>query len=180
MTPADKITPSDLRFERLLDAPLEKVWQYLVDPSLRARWFMAGPTDLAVGGAFGLTMDHDRLSDEDVPTPERYRPYVGHSWEERITRLEPPHLLSFTWENGDAGEVTFELSEMAGSTLLVLTHSGLRGPDDAINFGGGWHSHLAVLERRLRGEAVADFWALHGDAEDCMRRTLGQRVVGKG
>ena len=162
-----------MRFERLLDAPVEKVWQYLTDPNLRARWFMAGPTDLKVGGAFGLTMDHDRLSDGDVPTPERYRPYVGHRWEERITRLEPPHLLAFTWENGDAGEVMFELSEAAGKTRLVLTHSGLRGSEDAVDFGGGWHSHLAVLERRLRDEAVPDFWALHGEAEALIKKTLG-------
>jgi len=76
----DQATSAMLRFERLLDAPVDKVWQYLVDPDLRARWFMAGPTDARVGGSIGLTMDHDRLSDRDVPTPERYRPYIGHSW----------------------------------------------------------------------------------------------------
>lgn len=173
MTVQDKIGPDSLRFERLLDAPVAKVWQYLVDPDLRARWFMGGPTDLKVGGAFGLTMDHDRLSDANVPTPERYRPYVGHRWEERITRLEPPHLLAFTWENGDAGEVMFELTDADGKTRLVLTHSGLRGPEDAVDFGGGWHSHLAVLERRLRDEVVPDFWALHGEAEALMEEALG-------
>lgn len=169
---ADRITPDTLRFERLLDAPVEKVWQYLVDPELRARWFMGGPADLAVGGRYGLTMDHDRLSDGEVETPERYKPYVGHSWNERITRVEPPHVLAFTWEDGAAGEVTFELREEAGRTRLVLTHSGLRGRDDAINFGGGWHSHLAVLERRLRDEPVPDFWALHARAEAAMRTAL--------
>lgn len=99
---ADSITPQTLRFERLLDAPVEKVWRYLVDPELRARWFMAGPTELKVGGSFGLTMNHDNLSDEDVPTPEKYRPYLGKSWEERITRYEPPHLLAITWDGGEA------------------------------------------------------------------------------
>jgi len=173
MKPADSITSDTLRFERLLDAPIEKVWRYLVEPELRARWFMAGPTELRVGGAFGLTMDHDRLSDGDVPTPERYRPYVGHSWNETISRIEPPHLLAFTWEKGDAGEVTFELSEEAGRTRLVLIHTGLRGREDALNFGGGWHSHLAVLERRIRGEPVADFWALHGEAETTIQQMLG-------
>lgn len=172
MNAADKIRPDSLHFERLLDAPVEKVWQYLVDPELRARWFMAGPTDLEVGGAFGLTMDHDQLSDNEVPTPERYLPYVGHSWHERITRLEPPHLLAFTWENGDAGEVTFELSDVEGKTRLLLTHIGLRGREDALDFGGGWHSHLAVLERKLRNEAVPDFWALHREAEASIEEAL--------
>lgn len=169
----DEITPDVLRFERLLDAPVEKVWQYLVDPDLRARWFMSGPTDLKVGGGFGLTMNHGRLSDRDVPTPERYRPYIGHAWEERITRCEPPHVLAFTWEGGKAGEVTFALTEEGEKTRLVLTHAGLRDRGDAVNFGGGWHSHLAVLQRRIRGEAVPDFWALHAEAEARMEEALG-------
>lgn len=173
MIAVDKVSPETLQFERLLAAPIDKVWRYLVEPDLRARWFMAGPTEPKVGGAFGLKMDHDRLSDRPASTPERYRPYVGHSWEERITRIEPPHLLAITWENGEAGEVTFALSEEAGGTRLVLTHTGLRGRKDALDFGGGWRSHLDVLARRLRGEAVPDFWALHAVAEAEIERALG-------
>ena len=82
----DTITTATLRFERLLDAPVEKVWRYLVDPELRARWFMGGPTELKVGG--------------------------------------------------------------------------------------GWHSHLAVLEKRIKGEAVPDFWALHAQAEQMVEKAL--------
>lgn len=171
---ADRITSETLRFERLLDAPVEKVWQYLVDPELRARWFMAGPSESKVGGRLGLAKDHDNLSDQDVATPEKYRPYIGHSWEERITRYEPPYLLAFTWEDGQAGEVTFALSAEGDKTLLVLTHTGLRGRGDAINFGGGWHAHLAVLERRNKGEAVPDFWVLHAQAEEMVEKTLRQ------
>ena len=52
------------------------------------------------------------------------------------------------------------------------THTGLRGRSDALNFGGGWHSHLAVLERRIRGEGVEDFWALHAKAEALMAEML--------
>ena len=96
----DRVTPHSLRFERLLDAPIDKVWQYLVDPELRARWFMGGPTHSRAGGVIGMTMNHDRLSDGEVATPARYQSYIGHSWEERITRFEPPHALAFTWENG--------------------------------------------------------------------------------
>jgi uncharacterized protein YndB with AHSA1/START domain len=168
----DSITTHALRFERLLDAPIDKVWRFLTEPGLRARWFMGGPTELRVGGRFGLTMDHDRLSDDGSPTPERYRKSLGHSWDERITRFEPPRLLAISWENGEAGEVTFELSAQGPKTRLVLTHTGLRGREDALDFGGGWHSHLAALERRIRNEGVADFWALHAEAERKIEQAL--------
>jgi uncharacterized protein YndB with AHSA1/START domain len=169
---ADRVTTHELVFERLLDAPVERVWQFIVDPDLRARWFMAGPSDLRPGGTLGLTMDHDRISDAAVPTPERYRAYVGHSWSERILAFEPPHRIVFTWEDGAAGEVEIRLSPEGAATRLVLTHGGLRGRTDAENFGGGWHAHLAALQRRVAGEGVADFWALHAAAQSAVEAAL--------
>jgi len=84
------------------------------------------------------------------------------------------HLLTIEWEEGKAGQVTFALSPEGGSrTRVILTHTGLRGHNDAKNFGSGWASHLAVLERRLRGERVPNFWALHADAEQEMKAALG-------
>lgn len=172
-TATDKVTEHELRFERLLEAPVATVWQYLVDPELRGRWFMGGAIDPRVGGAMEMIMDHRNLSDGDVPTPEKYAPYVGNRWNERVERIEPPHLLAFSWEDGKAGTVTIELAGEGERTRLVLTHTGLRGRDDATNFGGGWHSHLAVLEARLAGGGVPDFWALHAESEKAIKQTLG-------
>ncbi len=171
---ADTITAETLRFERDLAAPIETVWQYLVDPELRARWFMGGPTELHEGGAIGMTMRHGNLADEPDPMPERYAPYDGKAWSETITKLEPPRLIAFTWSGGEAGEVTIELERIGNDrTRLTLTHAGLRGADDARNFGGGWGSHLAVLERRLEGKHIASFWALHAQAEAAAAKALG-------
>lgn len=174
MTDLTSITTRALRFERLLDAPVETVWRYLVEPDLRARWFMGGPTDPCVGGALGMTFDHANLSDGDVATPERFAANVGKSWHETITRIAPPHLLAFTWNGGEAGEVTIELADMGGRTRLVLTHAGLRGPADARNFGGGWYAHLAVLQTRLAGGEVPDFWALHRQCEADVAAALAE------
>jgi uncharacterized protein YndB with AHSA1/START domain len=172
-TATDKVTEHELRFERLLEAPVTTVWEYLVDPELRGRWFMPGKFEPHVGGAIGLSMQHDNLSDGDVPMPAKYAPYNGNSWEERILALDPPHLLAFTWDDGKSGDVTIELAEEGDRTRLVLTHRNIPNRDGAINFGGGWHSHLAALEKRLRGEGVPDFWALHAESEKAIKQALG-------
>lgn len=166
MADNDTITPAMLRFERTLDAPVDTVWRYLMEPELRAKWFMGGETEPHVGGKFGLTFDHGALSDGDVPTPERYAANVGKSWFETIEAIDPPHSLTLSWDGGKAGTVAFELAPLdGGRTQLTLTHSGLRGSDDARNFGGGWGSHLDVLQRRLAGQPVPNYWTLHTAAE---------------
>ncbi len=175
----ETITPTELRFERVLDAPVETVWGYLVEPELRARWFMGGNIADRQGGEMEMIFDHDRLSDQPVPTPEKYVQHVGSRWSETITRIEPPHLLAFSWSQGDAGEVTIELFDAAGKTRLVLTHTGLRGRDDALNFGGGWMSHLDVLQARIADRSVPNFWALHHDNEAKVAATLGDEGAGQ-
>jgi uncharacterized protein YndB with AHSA1/START domain len=168
----DSLSTTELRFERLLDAPVSTVWRWIVDPELRARWFMGGPTDLRPEGALGLTMEHDRLSDGPVPTPERYREFAGRSWSERIVRVEPEQVLAFEWNGGADGLVTIKLTPVGKRTRLVLVHSGISSRESAINFAGGWGAHLLVLERRLTGEAVPDFWELHALAESKAKAQL--------
>lgn len=162
----DRLSTTELRFERLLDADVATVWRWIVDPDLRARWFMGGPTDLRPDGSLGLSMNHDRLSDDPVPTPARYREYSGKSWTERIVQVVPERLLAFEWDNGSEGLVTITLAAEGNRTRLVLVHTGITGRDSAINFAGGWGAHLAVLERRVKGEPVPDFWELHALAEN--------------
>lgn len=173
---ADRISTSKLVLERHLDASVERVWQFIVDPDLRARWFMAAPDDPRPDGTIGFTMEHDRLSDQPVPTPSQYRDFLGQSWTERILAFEPPHRILFTWEDGVAGEVEIRLLAEGEGTRLVLTHSRLRGREDAIDFGGGWHSHLAALARRIVGEGVPDFWALVSEGKRAMTDALDTKL----
>jgi uncharacterized protein YndB with AHSA1/START domain len=170
--PNDRLSTTELRFERLLDAPVSTVWRWIVDPELRARWFMGGPTDLRPGGTLGLTMNHDRLSDGPVETPARYREFAGRSWSERIVRVEPERLLAFEWDGGAEGLVTITLAAEGDQTRLFLVHTGIGGRTSAVNFAGGWGAHLAVLAQRLKGETVANFWAMHALAESAAEAQL--------
>jgi len=54
----------------------------------------------------------------------------------------------------------------------VLTHSGIVSPVGAMDFGSGWTSHLAVLEARLAGRGVKDFWALHAQSREAVKQAL--------
>jgi uncharacterized protein YndB with AHSA1/START domain len=169
--PLEKIAPDTIRLERLLDAPPETVWRYLTEAELRQRWFMGG-TDATGVGEFDLKVDHDQLSDEEVPYPESYAEFKGAVWTEKVTRFEPPHLLETSFQGGKNGTVTYELFPQGQKTRLVLTHSGIVSPVGAQDFGSGWNSHLTVLEERLAGRSVKDFWALHMQSRDAVRKAL--------
>lgn len=168
-----RIAPDTIRLERLLDADRETVWRYLVQGDLRRQWFCGG-TDMSAGSAVEFVFDHDNLSADDVPYPEAYTQWKGVVGHERVTAFDPPRLLAFTWDEGKEGTAQFELFDAgAGKTRLVLTHSGITGPAPMANFGGGWHSHLAVLQRLFTGDRVRNFWTLHAESEAAVARQLG-------
>jgi len=149
------------------------VWRYLTEAKLRQQWFMGG-SDARPDSEFELRNDHDNLSDEEVPYPDDYAPYKGRTWNEKVIRFEPPRLLETTFQGGKNGAVTYELSPDGDRTHLVLTHSGITSPVGAQDFGSGWNSHLTVLEERLAGRGVKDFWALHAHSRDAVKQALAQ------
>jgi uncharacterized protein YndB with AHSA1/START domain len=171
--PIQRTAPDTIRLERLLDAPAETVWRYLTEAELRSRWFMGG-TDARPNGEFELLNDHDNLSDEDVPYPESYAPYKGKTWHEKVLRFEPPCLLETTFQSGQNGQVRFELFPEGEQTRLVVTHSGIVSGTGSQDFGSGWNSHMTVLQERLAGRSVRDFWALHAHSREAVKQALAQ------
>jgi hypothetical protein len=89
-------------------------------------------------------------------------------------RFEPPKLLATTFQGGKNGTVTYELFPEGDRTRLVLTHSGIQSGTGAQDFGSGWNSHLAVLQEKLAGRSVRDFWALHAQSREAVAKALGQ------
>jgi uncharacterized protein YndB with AHSA1/START domain len=170
--PVERIAPDAIRLERLLDAPVDKVWRYLTEAGLRQQWFMGG-TDARPNSEFELLNDHDNLSDDDVPYPESYAEFKGKTWNEKVIRFEPPRLLETTFQGGKNGNVSYELFADGDRTRLVLTHSGIVSGTGAQDFGSGWNSHLTVLQERLAGRSVRNFWELHGRSRDAVQKALG-------
>src|SRR3954470_14301964 len=86
-----------IRLERMLDAPVDKVWRYLTEAELREQWFMGG-TDARAAGEFELLVDHDKLSTDAAPYPEGYAAFKGTIWTEKVIRFEPPRVLETTFQ----------------------------------------------------------------------------------
>jgi uncharacterized protein YndB with AHSA1/START domain len=170
--PIKRTAPDTIRLERTLDAPIDKVWRYLTEAELRREWFMGG-TDARPDGEFELLVNHDNLSDEDVPYPEDYAANKGARWQEKVLRFEPPRLLATTFQGGKNGIVTYELSPDGERTRLVLTHSGITSPTGFQDFGSGWNSHLIVLQEKLAGRKIPNFWALHTRSREAVAKALG-------
>ena len=129
-----------LRFERHLLHPVEKVWAALTDPAQLAQWLAPGELELTLGGRVYLAFtDGDSVIDG------------------RVTAIAPPRLLEFTWtdKDDDFGFVRWELVADDGGTRLVLTHTI---PEAARPFGlpalAGWHTLLDQLVALLDGQPL--------------------------
>lgn len=156
-----------VRFERLLAAPAERVWEYLTRSELRRKWFAGGDMELRPGGDLALVFRNSELSPGDEEVPEKYRQYEGFESKGRIVRAEAPRLLVFEWfeESGPPTEVEFRLEPRGEQTVLRLTHRRLASLDTVIDVSGGWHLHLDVLEDVLAGRAPRPFWARQQELE---------------
>jgi uncharacterized protein YndB with AHSA1/START domain len=150
-----------VRLERMLPGPIERVWAYLTESEKRGKWFASGPMELRVGGKLEFHFNNSKLAPQAEPTPERFKECEGMRSSGRVTRCEPPHLLSFTWgeEQGDESEVTFELADQSGEVLVVLTHHRLPNRSEMIGVASGWHVHVGILIDQLNGREPKPFWS---------------------
>jgi uncharacterized protein YndB with AHSA1/START domain len=127
-----------LRFERQLRHPVEQVWDALTSPAQLAQWFAPGEIELTLGGRVYLAFtDGDSVIDG------------------RVTAIEPPRMLEFTWtdKDDDLGFVRWELMADGGGTHLVLTHTlpGEAGPFVLPSLAG-WQVMLERLASLLDGQ----------------------------
>lgn len=156
------IDPQTLQFERLLPGPIERVWDYLTKPELRAKWFADGEMEPKNGGALTLIWRNDELGATPGSPPEHMKNFGGtHQSQNRVLAWEPPHRLVFDWSDGiDNGrsQVEFRLKPEGDKVRLTLTHSRLNISDNRTRFAGGWHIHLLMLTEWLEGNVKSGFW----------------------
>ena len=127
-----------LRFERVLAHPIERVWAALTTPGDLGGWWGDASVDLRLGGEFVM-----RWRNTD---PEGNHP-VMHA---TITALEPPRLLELS---GDLhGGLRWELEPVDSSSTLLRFSSTLEIADDWVASAlAGWHWHLDALAEALEG-----------------------------
>lgn len=143
-----------LTLERLLPGPIDRIWSYLVDSDLRRQWLAAGAMEQRVGAPVDLVWRNDELTDPPGTRPD------GMDDEHRMTcevlEIEAPHRLKISW--GSTGGVTFTLRPQGEEVLLTITHHRVADPAVLLNVSAGWHSHVDVLEAKLRGTAPTPHW----------------------
>ncbi len=146
--------PATLMIQRLLPGPVERIWAYLTESDLRRRWLAAGDMELKVGAPFEFVWRNDELT---VPPGRRPSGFAQeHRMQSRLTEVEPPHRLSFTWSG--TGEVTFALEPRGEAVLLTITHHQVADRSTLLKVSAGWHMHLDILVARTSGEEPEPFW----------------------
>jgi uncharacterized protein YndB with AHSA1/START domain len=146
--------PATLKIQRVLPGPIERVWAYLTEGDLRRQWLAAGNMEMKVGAPFELVWRNDELTNPPGQRPPGFSD--EHRMQSRITELDPPRRLTFTW--GSSGDVSFGLEPRGNRVLLTVVHRRLPDRATLLKVGAGWHTHLDILVARMSGKEPAPFW----------------------
>lgn len=136
----------DIHIQTHYAHPIAKVWSAITDSRSLADWLMQNDFKPELGHAFTFRTEP--------------RPGFDGIIRCKVTRLEPPHVLAFTWLGGPINTVvTFVLKEKDGGTEFTLSHTGFEGPMGAAiseMLGNGWKSNIleGKLPALLRGAQV--------------------------
>jgi uncharacterized protein YndB with AHSA1/START domain len=136
----------EIRFERRLRHPPQKVWAAITAPGAISRWFDEThmPDPLEVGATIRFTHS-----------------YVGMESHGEITALDPPHLIEWTWIGGfgPASRLRWEIQPDGDGSRLIMRQQVADPPVTARSMAG-WHKCLDRMEAILDGgEETSDFEA---------------------
>ncbi|HLI79345.1 MAG TPA: SRPBCC family protein [Candidatus Binataceae bacterium] len=129
-----------LRFERHLKHPIEKVWNALTKSELSAQWLAPAEIDLREGGRVLI-----RFTNGDTVI------------DGTVLALKPPNLLEYAWKDQREyrGPVRWELTSESSGTKLILTHTlPFTQTLKPHSFLAGWDSHLEQMVSALDGRPI--------------------------
>ena len=135
---------TEVRFERELPHPVQRVWRALTDPPEHEQWTgWRSQIDPVVGGRM---VTHHGPGDEQEEVVDE------------VTRFEPPHVFQHTfWKDANPSSiVTWELIPLGEAACrLVLTHEFSPGsvPDQERN-ATGWARLVGLLADALERSAA--------------------------
>ncbi len=129
---------------RRIAASPEELFDAWTDPEGMREWMCPGDVvsaevhmDLRVGGSLLIIMRS---------------PTQTHEHRCKLTALDRPRKIAFSWTAGNMPETHVTLEFMAVSateTELVLTHEGIPEKDIADRYQGGWGKIAALLEQQM-------------------------------
>lgn len=118
---------AEVRKNIVINAPIEKVWEYVATAEGIANWFMPNDMQPIEGNKFTLK---------------------AGPWGDsvcKVTEVNPPNRLSFEW--GAEWLITFELNQRDDHTEVTLIHAGWE-EEKQTEFG---ESHSEVRSRMSGG-----------------------------
>jgi len=144
------MTRSRFVYAIFIAAPQEAVFDALMDPSMTRDYWR-----------------HENVSDWKVGSAWRHQPLSGDADHGggKVLEFDRPNRLAFSWgplaaqdDPSKIGKVTFELSNVAGSTRLVVLHD-VTSDQEYEDVSGGWSSVLSSLKSLLEtGRSLGDLW----------------------
>jgi len=131
----------DISKKRLLDYPIEQVWQCLTDPKLLS-WLGEAEIELKEGGKVTFREN-------------------GNEYHGEILTVQKPINLAYSWN--DPGHsftsyVWWKLMDKKGQTLLELEHSGFKGIIGILasySYKSFWSRKFRNLEKTLKEMVIA-------------------------
>jgi len=129
---------AEIRFERELPHPRERVWHALTDPGEQQHWFPCRiEGELLPGARLRFVFPEGEMKDT-----------AGE-----VLAADRPGLLAFRW---GTDVLRFELTPHDGGCRLVFTHAMDVGdhPTPSARTAAGWDGCLAQLSARLDGRDV--------------------------
>ena len=125
----------------ILAAPREKVWDYLTQPELLAKWFHAPKTAITEGQK--LEMFGVKSGDKLI-------------WGD-VRQARAPEYLEYTFTVGPMGDavsvVKWTLESVDAGTKLTLVHEGMPAGADAAGLlmaiDKGWDEHMGAMRAAI-------------------------------